>query len=104
MPCGTSLPQQPEDEAQQRGHDQSRREWKVKREALALEAEIARQAPEAQLREPGPGDADDDQYDAERDEEAAHTQARTLVLDRSRALRVASAREQRFAAFEACLR
>src|SRR5262252_1794381 len=72
MRSGTSLPQQPENEAQQRGYDQSRRERQVEREAFALETKVARQASEAELREPGPGDADDDENDTERNEEAAH--------------------------------
>src|ERR1700745_2963803 len=75
MRFGTSLPQQPEDETQQRGDDQSRRERKVEREAFTLETEIAGQASEAKPREPGPGDADDDEDDTERDEEASHVRS-----------------------------
>src|SRR5215831_9945326 len=63
-----SLAQQPEDEAQERRDDEPGRQREVEREAVALEAEIARQPAEAQLGEPRPREADDDQHDTERDE------------------------------------
>src|SRR5262245_53272686 len=52
--ASTLLAQQPEDQAQDDGDDQPRRERKVEAEALTLDADVARQAAQAELGEPGP--------------------------------------------------
>jgi hypothetical protein len=70
-----SLMQQPQDQADYHRHDQSGRQWNEEREIIALDANVSRQVSEAELREQGPGEADGDEDDAERDEQARHDAA-----------------------------
>ena len=47
------LMQQPQDEAHDHRHDQTRRQWDEEREIIALDANGSRQVSQAQLREQG---------------------------------------------------
>src|ERR1051325_5879089 len=65
-------PEEPQKERQHYGDDEARDDGKVEPAALALDADVSRQPPEAELRDPGPGEAGGDQYEAEDDERALH--------------------------------
>lgn len=57
----------------QRNADQNRcGDWNIDAKILSPEGKIARQAPESDLLEKGPKQANCDQYDAERNEQPTH--------------------------------
>ncbi len=73
--------QQPQDEAHHHRHDKSRRQRNEEREIIALDTNVSRQVSEAELCEQGPGEADGDEDDAERDEQTGHGYDAIATID-----------------------
>ena len=67
-----SLAEQPKDQANQRRDDQAGSQRKVEREAFALDSEVAGEPSETKLGEQWPGEARDDEDDAERYQQPRH--------------------------------
>lgn len=66
------LPEHPEQQRQHYRNDDARGDGKVEAVSLALDVDVAGQVAEAQLRQPGPGQPDQDEQCAERDEPLRH--------------------------------